>query len=116
MIYLSGNHPFIRLKVKLRNKWQEIDCLIDTGFSGGLSVPQNFRENFSVSNLIETRFVLADGSEIITDATYTKVELEGREKEISIVFIGDSGNLVGVEFLEKMKFCLDLKDMKVSLE
>ena len=71
MIYLSGNHPFLRLKIKLpKNEWKTIECLVDTGFSGGVSLPQRFRQYFPEDRFVETRFALADGSEIITDATY----------------------------------------------
>ena len=117
MIYLSGNHPFLRLKIKLpKDGWKAVECLVDTGFSGGISLPQKFRENFSEDKFIEMRLTLADGSEIMTDATYTKVEYNKKEKDVSVVFIGDSGSLIGVEFLDQMKFCLDLKEKKVSLD
>ena len=36
------------------------------------------------------------------------------EKDAAIVFIGRD-NLVGVEFLDQMKFCLDLREYKVEL-
>jgi len=116
MIYLSGNHPFIQLRVKIpKTGWKKLDCLIDTGFSGGIALPKNFRQNFSEDKFIESRFTLADGSEMMTDVTYTKVEYDGKEKEVAIVFIGDLGCLVGVEFLDQMKFCLDLKAKKATL-
>ena len=117
MIYLSGNHPFLRLKINLpKDRWKTIECLIDTGFSGGVSLPQKFRKYFFEDKFVETRFALADGSEIITDATYTKVEYNRKLKDVNIVFIGNSGCLVGVEFLNHMKFCFDFEERKVSLE
>ena len=116
MLYLIGRHPFIKLEVKLPEKrWIEIDCLIDTGFSGGLVLPKKFKESFLEDEFIEARFVLANGSEIMAEASYTKVRYKKIEKEVAVVFMGDSEGLVGVEFLDQMKFCLDLKKNKVEL-
>lgn len=116
MIYLVGKHPFIRLAVKPpRGKWLKVECLIDTGFSGGVVLPEKFKSFFSRDKFVEAHFVLANGSEVTADATYTKVRYEHNEKEITVVFMGDSDGLVGVEFLDKIRFCLDLKTNKVEL-
>ena len=97
MIYISGNHPFLRLRIRLPKKgWKVFECLVDTGFSGGVSLPQEFREYFQEDKFVETRLTLADGSEIVADATYTKAEYNKKQKDVSVVFIGDTGSLVGV--------------------
>ncbi|MBI4067046.1 hypothetical protein HY407_01580 [Candidatus Gottesmanbacteria bacterium] len=49
------------------------------------------------------------------ESTYTSVEYKGKRKEAAVVFMGDSDSLVGVEFLDQMKFCLDLKKNKIEL-
>lgn len=36
-------------------------------------------------------------------------------KEVAVVFMGDTQGLVGVEFLDQMNFCLDLKKRRVEL-
>ncbi len=109
MMYLRGKHPFIKLKVKLDLKrWVDLDCLIDTGFSGGLAIPEHYKISFPASKFIEAQFVLADGSTVSVDTTITQVRFNSYEKEIAVVFMGDSDSLVGVEFLDQMRFCLDL--------
>lgn len=118
MPYLVGKHPFVKLKVKLPkgNKWTQIECLIDTGFSGGLVLSLSFQKFFPNNEFIEARYLLADNSEITVDTTYTLIEYSGRKKEVAVVFMGDSQGLVGVEFLDQMKFCLDLKKRTVELK
>lgn len=59
---------------------------------------------------------LADGSEVTVDATLTKIKFENETREIDVIFMGDSEALVGIEFLDQMKFCLDLRGHKVTLE
>lgn len=118
MPYLVGKHPFLTLKVKppKRKDWKIIECLIDTGFSGGLVLPLSLREYFPSNEFIEAHFVLADNSEITVDSTFTLVEFNGRRKEVAVVFMGENQGIVGVEFLNQMKFCLDLKKNRVELK
>jgi len=117
MIYLSGNHPFVKLSVHFPSgDAVDINCLVDTGFSGGLALPKKFQSHFPQDEFIESRFSLADGSEVGVDTTYTAVEYEGQKKEVAVVFVGDSEALVGIEFLDQMRFCLDLKNHKADLD
>mgnify|MGYP001615294661 CR=1 FL=1 len=117
MIYLKGNHPFIKLAIKLPpNLWQNIDCLIDTGFSGGLALPVSFKKYFPKNMFFESRFVLADGSEAKVETSFTTVKYQNLRKEIAVIFMGNnSEGLVGVDFLNHQRFCLDLKKRKVEL-
>ena len=118
MPYLIGKHPFIKLKVKLPrgNKWHEIECLIDTGFSGGVVLPLSFKELFPNNEFIEANYLLANNSKVTVDTSFTLVEFSGIRKEVAVVFMGENQGLVGVEFLDKMKFCLDLKKRIVELK
>lgn len=59
MTYLLGKHPFIKLTVKLDQKrWVDLDCLVDTGFSGRLAIPEHYKTSFPASEFIEAQFVL----------------------------------------------------------
>ena len=118
MPYLIGKHPYLKLKVKLPKgrKWLAIECLIDTGFSGGLVLPLKYQKYFPENEFIEAHYLLADNSEITVDTTYTFVDFEGNKKEVAVVFMGDNQGLVGVEFLDQMKFCLDLKQKTAELK
>jgi len=66
MPYLIGKHPYLKLKVKLPKgrKWLVIECLIDTGFSGGLVLPLKYQKYFPENEFIEAHYLLADNSEI----------------------------------------------------
>lgn len=117
MTRLIGRHPFVKLKVKLsKNKWIQVTCLIDTGFSGGISLPQKYQAYFPGDTFIRANFTLADGTGVTVESTYARVEYKGKRKEVAIVFMGEDDSLAGVEFLDKMKFCLDLKKNKVELD
>lgn len=49
------------------------------------------------------------------DTTFTTVRYDSKKKDVSVAFLGEDDSLVGVEFLEEMKFCLDLKERKIEL-
>lgn len=116
MTYLLGKHPFIKLKVKLsQNTWHEVECLIDTGFSGGLALPLDFKKYFPKKEFVDSRFILANGTEVTVETTYTTVEFETSRKEVAVIFMGESDSLVGVEFSDQMRFCLDLYRQRVEL-
>lgn len=117
MNYLRDKHPFLQLKLKLPSLgWTPLECIIDTGFSGGLALPKQFRTEFPEDEFIESRYTLADGSEVVVDTTYSTVLYETHKKDIALVFMDGDDNLVGIEFLDQMRFYLDLIDYKVSLE
>ncbi len=117
MTYLSGKHPFVRLDVDLpKGDRTKMSCLVDIGFSGGLALPKEFQNHFPQNDFIESHFNLANGSEVAVDTTYTTVEYGGQKKEVAVVFMGNSEALVGVEFLDQMRFCLDLKKYEIVLD
>lgn len=119
MTYLVGKHPFIKLQLFLPkdNKWSAVSCLIDTGFSGGIALPNSYKKYFPKNQFIEARYLLADNSEVVVDTTITIVNYKGKKKDIAVVFMGNTEEgLVGVEFLDQMRFCLDLKNNRVELQ
>ncbi|MBI1869487.1 hypothetical protein HYS11_00775 [Candidatus Gottesmanbacteria bacterium] len=116
MIYLWRKQPYIKLQILLPpNKWHDIDCLIDTGFSAGLSIPESFKKSFPANKFVEADFILADGSGVKVDTILTRVKFGDSEKEIIAAFMGKDDCLLGVEFLDQMRFCLDLKKYRVEL-
>ena len=116
MIFIRNNQPFVRLKVKFpKNDWRIFEFLVDTGFTAGITLPHKYSEYFPKDKFVRAKFILAAGSEFITDSIPTEVRYGKITKEVLIVFIGDSMNLAGVEFLNQLNFCLDLKNRKATL-
>lgn len=109
------NSPFVKTEVLL-SSWVNTDCLIDTGFSGGIALPENFLVNFKKQPIAYQEYELADGS-LTTFAIY-KVKVKFRKiiKEITLIFSRSPEGLIGIEFLTGFKLVLDLKKFSVSLE
>lgn len=109
------NHPRLKVEVKL-DKWQEIDCLIDTGFSGGISLPETFQTKLTRRPLGFQEYELADGSRTIFAIYEVRVKYAGRIKITSLVFTKSEDSLLGIEFLTGLRLVLDLKNFSISLE
>lgn len=108
------NNPHVKVKLLL-SSLVTVDCLIDTGFSGGIALPESFLVSFKQKPVGYREYELADGS-FTTFAVYkTKVKYKSVSKEITLIFTKSDEGLVGIEFLQGKKFVLDLKKFTVNL-
>lgn len=116
-LYLDKkNHPHIKIKIFLSSAPEIVDCYIDTGFSGGISLPDSFHPKFKQESFTIQDFELADGSIITSDVYKIKAQYEHVSKNISLIFSSSRDTLIGIEFLLGFKFVLDLKKFKILLE
>lgn len=113
--YLSPHyHPRVKIKVLL-NQGVEADCLIDTGFSGGISLPQSYSKKLKEKPLGFQEYELADGSRVTFPIYEIEINYQKHAKTISLIFTNSEDVLVGIEFLRGLRFVLDLKKSQVYL-
>ena len=108
-------HPYAIFTLLGANEGVELGCLIDTGFAGGVSVPEKLKQSFNFPLIGRRTWELADGSQIELEVYLGKVKADGEEKEIGIIFTDGNEGLVGIEFLRGKRFILDLKTSTVEL-
>lgn len=76
----SRNNPHLRFEILLA-VWTKCDCIIDTGFSGGIALPERYRAALHKEPALFQEFELADGS-YATYALYTtKIKIATVVKE-----------------------------------
>ncbi len=116
-LYLDKeNSPHIVVNV-FSSKYTAIDCYIDTGFSGGLSLPKKYKHLFKGSRPISfLDYRLGDGSLKTFEIYNIKIKFIDKEKIISAFFTDGKDALVGIEFLTGFKFTLDLKKFTINLD
>jgi len=115
-IYLdSKNHPHIKIVVLLSSP-KQVDCFIDTGYTGGLSLPDKYRSLITSGRLSFQDFEIGDGTILTEEMFRVKIRYEKVEKHISLMFTKGDDALVGIEFLTGFKFTLDLKKLQIGLE
>ncbi len=103
----SRGHPYIRIRVwGLSEQFaQEFEAMIDTGFSGYLSLPLVKAFPLGLTLAGTTSYELADGSKSPKLLAYGCVDHEGEVTAglIALEANANCGPLLGVEFLRQCK-------------
>ena len=96
---VTSGEARIRLKVKgPRRQEQEIDAVIDTGYTGALTLPRSMVAALGLSWQSVDRGTLADGSECLVDVYEAQVMWDGKPRRILVDEV-DTAPLVGMVLL-----------------
>ncbi len=87
-----------RSSLRGEKSYQRIEAVIDTGFTGYLTLPADVATSLGLPERGAERFVLADGSEAVLAIYRGRVLWHGRELRIP-VSQADGGALVGMSLL-----------------
>ena len=109
------NHPRVKLHVFF-NSWLIVDCLIDTGFSGGISLPQKYKTFLKDAPIMYQKYELADGSKKLYSIYKLKIKFNSTIKIVNLSFTESDESFIGTEFLTGLKLTLDLKKLLISLD
>ena len=96
----------IRLTVSgPRGQEQEIDAVVDTGFTGFLTLPPSLITTLGLPFRRRGRAVLADGSESLFDIYEAKVLWDGQPRRVAIDAV-DTDSLVGMALMHGYELTL----------
>jgi clan AA aspartic protease len=116
----QNGHPMIPIEVYGFSKeiTQKFDAMLDTGFSGFLSLPLVYALKVGLILNSTASFVLADGSIQHSLLCLGTIKINGEERIGLIAISKGSDVLLGMDFLKKFKkrLCLDCISNKVKLE
>ena len=74
-VYLNQqNSPYVQLEINL-SSWMPTDCLIDTGFSGGICLPEKYLQklrNF-INGKITERLITEDLNPLLPQEKFQKI-------------------------------------------
>ena len=94
----------------------QISALIDTGFSGFMTLPTDVIDLLELEWLIEGRLTLADGEDFSTNSYLADVEWDGSRRRI-VVDESDIKPLIGTGLLAGHKLEMEFKlDGELRLE
>ena len=115
-VYLSENYsPRTSIQV-LADTAFEVDCLIDTGFSGGLLLPITYKKYFKkVKTSLKQEYILGNGKKVEYSLYLVEVKFNGNSKKVFALFNRNADAILGIEFLKGLKLDLNLKDNSISL-
>ena len=84
---------------------QPIDAVLDTGFTGELTLPAKLIDDLKLEFFGSRRAVLGDGNEVLMDNYFGSIMWHGRVRRI-VVLESEGGPLVGMELLEGSELSL----------
>jgi clan AA aspartic protease len=87
----------------------EIECVIDTGFEGFLTLPPVVVENLELPYLININANLADNSTVKTDVHAATILWNGVERNIAVLAMGHRP-LIGTALLKDCHLSIDFCD------
>ena len=100
----------IRLRIRgLRGREEEIEAVIDTGFTESLTLPPSVVSALRLRWRSIDRCILADGSEILFDLYIAKVVWDGKERRI-LVDEADTDPLVGMALLDGYELKMQVRE------
>jgi clan AA aspartic protease len=114
---VKSDEARIRLKVKgSRSQEQEIEAVIDTGFSGTLTLPPALIARLGMRWRSMDRAILADGSICVFQVFEGKLIWDGKVRNI-LVAEADSDPLVGMRLLRGYELKMQVRSRgKVSIQ
>lgn len=87
----------------------EVEAVIDTGFTGFLTLPARLIAMLGLSFAGTTRAALADGSEVSMDVFEATVLWDERDRGV-LVLAAEGATLVGMALLSGHRVTLDVQD------
>lgn len=94
----------------------EIECVVDTGFEGALTLPPEAVSTLSLPYLTDLRANLADDTNVQVDVHVATILWDGVEREVAVLAMGRRP-LIGTALLEGSRFCGDfIEDGPVTIE
>lgn len=116
--YIKRNSPYVFIEIlDLKQKPIKVNCLIDTGFSVGLSLPEKLETKVKKKFALNSYFELANGQTIKEAVYFTRLKLPNQQNvALTTVFSKADEGLVGMEFLYYFNLWLSSRAKKVYLD
>ena len=93
-----------------------IECVVDTGFEGALTLPPAAVTALNLPFLQEIEANLANGADVKSDVYVARILLDGTEIDVAVLAMGHRP-LLGTALLNGKRFCADfVSDGEVQIE
>jgi clan AA aspartic protease len=108
-VVTSNREAIIGVLVRgVRGQEAQVEAVIDTGFSGFLTLPARLIASLALSFAGTTRAALADGSEVGMDVFEATVLWDNQERDV-VVLAAEGVALVGMALLSGYRVTLEVE-------
>jgi clan AA aspartic protease len=106
---VQGREPLIRLMIRgFRGRQREIEAIVDTGYTGWLTLPPTVIDALNLRWRTFGRGTLADGSVSFFDVYQAKVVWDGRVRPVFVDEF-DAAPLVGMALLRSRELKMQVR-------
>ena len=95
---------------------QSIECVIDTGFSGGLMFPRNFITQIPYFEIGKETFTLAGGGEMKADLVAVEARWMNAVNSFAVVISDANDALIGTDMLKGTVLVIDYISSEVEIK
>ncbi len=114
---VDNQEAIIELEVIGINRPEKIEVVIDTGFTGELTLPSDLIDRLGLPRVGDLPAILGDGNEVDVDLYLGIVLWQGEERIVQVLSTDDSKALVGMSLLYGNRLILDVvTDGEITIE
>ena len=114
---VDNQEAIIELEVIGINQPEKIEVVIDTGFTGELTLPSDLIDRLGLPRVGDLPVILGDGNEVDVDLYLGIVLWQGEERIGQVLSTDDSKALVGMSLLYGNRLILDVvTDGEITIE
>ncbi|HEX3280938.1 MAG TPA: hypothetical protein VHR36_06865 [Pyrinomonadaceae bacterium] len=92
-----------------------IECVVDTGFDGGLMLPRTLADGLQIQLLGELVFEMVGGARMSAPVGLANIEWLNKAREIEVIPGGGNDVLIGTELLAGTSLTIDYTSSVVTI-
>lgn len=94
---------------------EAIECVVDTGFDGGLMLPRAFADHLQFPIIGRLAFEMVGGARLFAPVGLANIEWLDEVRQIEIIVSDGSDALIGTELLQKTMLMIDYVSGRVTI-
>ena len=109
-----NSHREALVLIRFRNG-MAIDCVVDTGFDGGLMLPRSFVSQLQIPIIGELTFEMVGGARMSAEIGLGDIEWLGESREVEVIVSEAEDALIGTELLLSATLIIDYPTSSVQI-
>jgi len=103
---VSSRFPYLPIQIRVRQRSDDVEALLDTGFDGDVAMPPGMVTNGQPPDYLET-WTLADGTQVVVPTFLGMAQIDGLPAfSVAVTALGDEP-LVGRGICDRFTITLD---------
>jgi clan AA aspartic protease len=94
---------------------EAIECVVDTGFDGGLMLPRAFADHLQIPVTGRLAFETVGGTRLFAMVGLASIEWLDEVRQIEVIISDANDALIGTELLEKTMLTIDYVSGEVTI-